>query len=84
MEFSLLKFVSHIQKSLKAHELNIAKITKTDSRKRLAEDKKVFPRRKIKKSNNMGVSDTNVSLKMINESWLSIEKIIRNLEKTLL
>lgn len=82
MEFSLLKFVSHIQKSLKAHELNIAKITKTDSRKRLAEDKKVFPRRKIKKVT--GVSDTNVSLKMINESWLSIEKIIRNLEKTLL
>ena len=49
MEFSLLKFVSHIQKSLKAHELNIAKITKTDSRKRLVEDKKVSPRRKIKK-----------------------------------
>ena len=49
MEFSLLKFVSLIQKSLKAHELNIAKITKTDSRKRLVEDKKVFPRRKIKK-----------------------------------
>ena len=44
--------------------------------KRLAENMKVFLKKKKKKSNNIGVSNIKISLNMKNKGWLSIEKTI--------
>ena len=43
---------------------------------KVLKDTKVFPKKKKKKSNTMVVKDTNISQKMKNKNWLSIEKNI--------
>ena len=51
-----------------------------DNQKRLQskvlKDTKVFLKKKMKKSNTMVVKDANISQKMKNKNWLSIEKNI--------
>ena len=51
--------------------------------KKLLKDNKIFLRKKKKKSNNMVVNVTKISLEMKKINWLSIEKSIIELQKTL-
>ena len=51
--------------------------------KKLLKDIKIFLRKKKKKSNNMVVNVTKISLEMKKINWLSIEKSIIELQKTL-
>ena len=46
-------------------------------------DNKIFLRKKKKKSNDMVVNVTKISQEMKNINWLSIEKSIIELQKTL-
>ena len=50
---------------------------------KLVKDNKIFLRKKKKKSNDMVVNVTKISQEMKNINWLSIEKSIIELQKTL-
>ena len=52
-------------------------MTKKDYKKRLVKDIKFFQEKKKKKSNNTGVNDLKVSLKMKRKEWFSIEENTR-------
>ena len=51
--------------------------------KKLVKDLKFFLKKEKKKSNNMALSVTKISQKMKNKSFVSIEKNVKEREKTL-
>ena len=67
----------------KIHQLNTIKIIKKPYREKLVKDIKVILKKKKKRSNSIVVNDTEIYLKMENESLLSIEKILQNDKKRL-
>ena len=72
---------SHLQKCLTIHQLNIIKVTKEDYKNSLVKDIKVFLKKKKKKSGNIGMNDTKISLRIKSKGWLSIEKNITESKK---
>ena len=61
---------------------NQNKYKKKNGKEKLAENIKVFPKKKKKKSDNIVMNDTKIYKKMKNKNLLSIEKILKIDKKT--
>ena len=62
----------------------IIKIIKKDYKRKLVKDIEAFLKKKNKTSDNMVVNNTKIYQKMINKSWLSIEKKYHEMRKNAL
>ena len=65
----------------KNSQLNIIKITKKDYQKKAREKCQSLSKEEKEKKQQYGCEQYKISLKMKNESWLSIEKNITKCEK---